>query len=161
MRRRRWLILVVGLVAGGVAGGAAASGSGSADITRPTTVVLYQTSHDVLVNTGPGGTVKPGTVDLFYGRLFHDRAKTQAAGRIEGDCLIITVNPFRVECDGTLITPSGDLLFRGPAPTNKAGTVTDAVIGGTGRYRNADGTLFAALVTPNPQLFKLTFHLLP
>jgi hypothetical protein len=163
MTRRRWFTLVAALGVGvsGIAGGAVAFGFGGADITQPTTLVLYQTSHDILVNTGPGGAPKPGTLDLQYGSLFHDQAKTQPAGRIEGDCLVITVNPFRVECEGTLITPTGDLLFRGPAPTNQAGTVTDAVIGGTGHYRNADGTVFAAVISPNPQLFKLTFHLLP
>ena len=159
--KRLLLLAVVGVAVGAIAGGAAALGSGGTDITRPTTLVLYQTSHDVLVNTGPGGAIKPGTLDLNHGRLFSDPAKTEPAGRIEGDCLVITVTPLRVECEGTLITPRGDLLFRGPAPTNQAGTVTDAVIGGSGRYRNADGTLFAALITPQPQLFRLTFHLVP
>ncbi|HEY6746237.1 MAG TPA: dirigent protein [Mycobacteriales bacterium] len=145
MRRSTWL---VGLVVAGVVGGGAVTASAAptapapGPAARPDTVLHYDISfRPQSENYVDIGTPGPGIGDLL---VFQDRILDRSGRQVGvegGTCTITTLlaDGFQTHCAGTVLLPGGSIAFQGlvtDAPEKRM-----AVVGGTGRYRNAAGEL--------------------
>jgi allene oxide cyclase len=136
---KRLLILAVPLAATALAVSISASASGpSAPSARATTTVsvVEHAATDVTTDTGKKGD-SAGDVLTFANDVYNaqDSAKV---GTDEGFC-VRTVKGKTYECTWTTILPGGHLAVQGPFYDARNSTV--AIVGGTGRYRNARGTM--------------------
>jgi allene oxide cyclase len=99
------------------------------------TVVEHATS-DTTTDTGvTGDTV--GDVLTFANDVF-DAADANKVGTDQGYCLRVVAGTS-YECTWTTFLPGGQIVVAGPFYDAKDSTL--AITGGTGRYRNARGTM--------------------
>lgn len=127
--------LLVGAVAGVLAATAAGdstsrAGTGAAKIRI--TDRLVQADH---VDIGRRGT-SPGDIEIVRTRLFDRRGRS--IGRSELVCTFVDSGRSRV-CRGTYFLPRGKLVVGGSLRFRQFYDM--AVVGGTGLYDNARGTL--------------------
>ena len=99
------------------------------------TVVEHATS-DTTTDTGATGD-SVGDVLTFANDLF-DAANAQKVGTDQGYCLRVVAGAS-YECTWTSFLPGGQIVVSGPFYDAKDSTL--AITGGTGRYRNARGTM--------------------
>src|SRR6478736_4492913 len=78
-----------------------------------------------------------GDVLTFANELF-DAANAQKVGTDQGYCLRVVAGAS-YECTWTSFLPGGQIVVSGPFYDAKDSTL--AITGGTGRYRNARGTM--------------------
>jgi hypothetical protein len=138
--RTRKMLVLVGLLAAplGAAAGVAAESRGTAKKPLRFELISRATPINNLIDTGPAGA-SPGDLYVFSDRVFRPQAPTVAVGRFEGHCTLLDPAAARWDCtvstslrDGT-IHSAGQLIFR------EGSTNPGAIVGGTGRYRNARG----------------------
>jgi allene oxide cyclase len=99
------------------------------------TVIEHATS-DTTTDTGvTGDTV--GDVLTFANDVF-DPADANKVGTDQGYCLRVVAGTS-YECTWTTFLPDGQIVVAGPFYDTKDSTL--AITGGTGRYRNARGTM--------------------
>ena len=149
MRRSTWMVGlgVVAVVAVVVGGAVSASAAPTATTAPPTAgakgiVLRYDIDFRPLQeNFVDVGTPGPGVGDML---VFQDRILDHGrqVGVQGGSCTITALlagGHFQTHCVGTVSLPGGQIAFQG--------LVTDApdkhtaVVGGTGRYRDAGGEL--------------------
>ena len=99
------------------------------------TVIEHATS-DTTTDTGATGD-SVGDVLTFANDLF-DAANAQKVGTDQGYCLRVVAGAS-YECTWTSFLPGGQIVVSGPFYDAKDSTL--AITGGTGRYRNARGTM--------------------
>src|SRR6476646_9111974 len=99
------------------------------------TVIEHATS-DTTTDTGATGD-SVGDVLTFANELF-DAANAQKVGTDQGYCLRVVAGAS-YECTWTSFLPGGQIVVSGPFYDAKDSTL--AITGGTGRYRNARGTM--------------------
>ena len=158
---KRVLILVVpiaGTVALAVAVGAWGSqrsnagdrhgGSGSTTIT-----VIEHATTDVTTDTGAKGD-SAGDILTFANEVF-DAADAHKVGTDQGYCIRVVAGTS-YECNYTTFLPDGQIVVEGPVYDAKASTL--AITGGTGRYRDAGGTLDLRSLE-NGAKFEFVFHI--
>ena len=99
------------------------------------TVIEHATS-DTTTDTGATGD-SVGDVLTFANDVF-DAANAQKVGTDQGYCLRVVAGTS-YECTWTTFLPSGQIVVSGPFYDAQDSTL--AITGGTGRYRNARGTM--------------------
>jgi hypothetical protein len=148
--RLGWLF--VGAVAGMLAAGPGLTRSEAS--TGPATIRIYDRQLAITrVDIGAKGT-SPGDVEVVRVRLLERAGNT--IGRGELVCTFADSVRSRV-CRGTYILPRGKLVVGGSILYRRFYDL--AVVGGTGLYDNARGTLTATRTHRNPVRELLVFKL--
>jgi allene oxide cyclase len=99
------------------------------------TVIEHATS-DTTTDTGASGD-SVGDILTFANDVF-DPANAQKVGTDQGYCLRVVAGTS-YECTWTTFLPGGQIVVAGPFYDAKDSTL--AITGGTGRYRDARGTM--------------------
>jgi hypothetical protein len=142
--------LVVGAVAGMLAAGLTQSEAGTGRATIP---IADRQLAVTRVDVGARGT-SPGDMEVIRLRLLQRNGRT--LGRAELVCTFTDSVRSRV-CRGTYILPRGKLVVGGSLLFRRFYDL--AVLGGTGRYDNARGTLTVTRTGTNPVREALIFRL--
>jgi hypothetical protein len=150
-RRIGWVLagVFVGILAVGPLQGRSEAGTGKATI-RVTDRVLNVTRVDV----GARGT-SPGDTEVVRSRLL-ERGTGVTIGRSELVCTFVDSRRSRV-CRGTYILPKGRLVVGGSILFRQFHEL--AVLGGTGLFDNARGTLTVTRTHRNPVRDLVVFRL--
>jgi hypothetical protein len=149
-KRFGWLL--VGALAGMLAAGPGMSRSEAG--TGPATILIYDRQLDVTrVDIGARG-ISAGDVEVVRVRLLQRNGKT--IGRGELVCHFADSVRSR-ECRGTYILPRGKLVVGGSILYRRFYDL--AVVGGTGLYDNARGTLTVTRTHRKPVRDQLVFRL--
>jgi hypothetical protein len=147
--------LLVGVVAGALAAVAAGdstirAGTGAAQIRVVDRLVATER-----VDVGKRGK-SAGDMEIVRARLYDRRVRTRQLGRSELVCTYVDSGRNRV-CRGTYFLPRGKLVVGGSLRFYQFYDL--AVVGGTGLFDNARGTLTITRAARNPVrnvvLFKL------
>jgi hypothetical protein len=149
-------ILVIALVlAVAAAFVAAATGKISAAATGPAQIGIsgQQTGYS-RINVG-SRRVRAGDMEIVRLRLFNRRVTARAIGRGELVCTF-TTGRSRV-CRGTYFLPRGNLVVGGSITFREFYEL--AVLGGTGLYDNARGSMVATRINRKPRREFLLFRL--
>ena len=101
-----------------------------------TVTVIEHATTDATTDTGAPGD-SAGDILTFANDVF-DRTDTRKVGTDQGYC-IRTVPGVSYECNITTLLADGQLVVEGPFYDAKDSVL--AITGGTGRYRNARGTM--------------------
>ena len=127
--------LIVAVTASGEQPAPSRHGGDHSHHDKAITVIEHATS-DTTTDTGAAGD-SVGDVLTFANDLF-DAGNTQKAGTDQGYCLRVVAGAS-YECTWTSFLPGGQIVVSGPFYDAKDSTL--AITGGTGRYRNARGTM--------------------
>ena len=151
---RRTAVIAVGLVVGVVVT-AAAPGRVSTAATGPAQIGIsgQQTAY-TRVNVGQRRS-RVGDMEIVRYRLFNRRLTSRPIGRAELVCTF-TTGTSRV-CRGTYFLPKGKLVVGGSVVYRQLYEL--AVLGGTGLYDNARGTMVATRINRTPRREFLLFRL--
>jgi hypothetical protein len=143
------LVLVVGLTT------TAAGGKSAAAVTGPAQIPIssQQTTY-TRVDNGRKRT-SPGDMEIVRYRLFNRRVSTRPIGHADLVCTF-TTGTARV-CRGTYSLPKGRLEVGGSITFRQLYQL--AVLGGTGLYDNARGTMTATRINRKPRREFLLFRL--
>jgi hypothetical protein len=147
--------LLVGVIAGVLAAVAAGDSTLRAGTGAATIRVVDRVVDVESVDVGRKGR-SPGDVEIVRARLFDRRVRTRQLGRSELVCTFVDSGRNRV-CRGTYFLPRGKLVVGGSLRFYQLYDM--AVLGGTGLFDNARGTLTITRAARNPVrnvvLFKL------
>lgn len=136
MKHARVTALAASVAAASLAGGAGAS-TVVASSTVATLHLYERPGPSSFVNNGPQGK-RPGRGDIvIYANRVFDRHGTQV-GTDHGVCTVISTRLS--ECDATVVLPKGEIVTHGLQGPGRRGFDV-AVIGGTGAYAGARGTM--------------------
>ena len=151
---RRIAVIAVGLVVSIVVT-AAAPGRVSTAATGPAQIGIsgQQTAY-TRVNVGQR-TSRVGDMEIVRYQLFNRRLTTKPIGRAELHCTF-TTGTSRV-CRGTYFLPKGKLVVGGSVVYRQLYEL--AVLGGTGLYDNARGTMVSTRINRTPRREFLLFRL--
>ncbi len=137
--------LLAGLVVGIAAVGSGQSRSDAA--TGPATIRITDRELAVTrVDIGRRGT-SPGDVEVVRYRLFDRTTRRNVIGRAELVCTFVDGRRSR-SCRGTYFLPRGTIMVGGSLQYRQFYIL--AVIGGTGLYDNARGTLTVTRTARRP-----------
>jgi len=153
--RAKMMSLSVGVIVGVVVAVAAGDSSSRAETGPATIRVTDRELRVVRVDIGARGT-SPGDVEVVQYQLFNRRVTTQPIGRAELLCTFVDSGRSRV-CRGTYFLPRGKLVVGGSMRFRQFYDM--AVIGGTGLYDNARGTLTVTRTNTRPVRNLVLFRL--
>jgi hypothetical protein len=114
-------------------------------------VVVERATTDTTIDNGAAGD-SIGDL-LAFGNEVFDKTNTKKVGTDQGSC-VRTVPGTAFECSWTTFLPGGQIVVQGPFLD--AGDSTLAITGGTGRYKNARGTMDLHAI--DASTFRFTFH---
>ncbi len=97
----------------------------------------------------------PGDLEIVRVRLYNPSISSRPIGR--GDLLCTYLDRRTRSCTGTYSLPRGKLMVAGLVPTRLLYEL--AVVGGTGLYDNARGSLIATATSFDPRHEVLVFRL--
>jgi allene oxide cyclase len=117
-----------------------------------TITVIEHATTDVTTDTGATGDTV-GDVLTFANDVF-DAADATKVGTDQGYCIRVVAGTS-YECTWTTFLPDGQLVVAGPFYDAKDSTM--AITGGTGRYRNARGTMDLSARAGGTE-FEFVFH---
>jgi allene oxide cyclase len=118
------------------------------------TVVERATTDAVIDIGGTGDTI--GDI-LAFGNDLYDASNAEVVGRDQGSC--IRTNPGSSwECTWTNLLDDGAITVQGPFPDSLEDSEL-AIIGGTGEYASATGTMTLHSRNEAGTEFDFTFHL--
>ncbi len=124
--------------------------------TGPATIRITNREVKVTrVDIGPQGT-SPGDVEVLRQLLFNRRVTSRAIGRVELVCTFVDSRRARV-CRGTYFLPRGKLVVGGSLSYRQFYDL--AIVGGTGLYDNARGTLTVTRTARRPVRDLVIFRL--
>jgi allene oxide cyclase len=129
------LLAAVTAVGSGSKGSHDKQGHGKGSHGKTFTVVEHATT-DATTDTGATGD-SAGDILTFANQVF-DAKDSKKVGTDQGSCIRI-VPGGSYECSWTTFLPKGQITVEGPFYDKKDSTL--AITGGTGRYRNARGTM--------------------
>jgi allene oxide cyclase len=115
-------------------------------------VVEHATTDEV---TNGSATDAAGNVLTFANDVF-DGADKSKVGSDQGYCVRIVVGKSW-ECNWTTFLPGGQITVEGPF--SDSGNTVVAITGGTGKYRNAGGSMELNYHNPAGTEFDFVFHL--
>ena len=149
-------ILVIALVlAAGAAFVAAATGKVSTAATGPAQIGIsgQQTGYS-RINVGARRNT-PGDMEIVRFRLFNRRVTSRPIGR--GELVCTFTNRRSRVCRGTYFLPRGNLVVGGSITFREFYEL--AVLGGTGLFDNARGSMVATRINRKPRREFLLFRL--
>jgi allene oxide cyclase-like protein len=132
----RMLVVVAIAATAALLAAVTAVGSGSKGNSGKTFTVVEHATTDATTDTGAAGD-SAGDVLTFSNDVFNAKDTTKV-GTDQGSC-IRTVPGESYECAFTTLLPGGHITVEGPFYDKANSTL--AITGGTGRYRNARGTM--------------------
>jgi hypothetical protein len=134
------MLVLVGLIAAplGAAAGVAAESRGTAKKPLRFDLISRATAINNLVDTGPAGG-SPGDLYVFSDRVFRPRAPDTAVGRFEGHCTLLDPAAARWDCAVVTSLREGTIRSAGQLTFKEGSINPGAIVGGSGRYRNARG----------------------
>lgn len=151
--------LVVGLLVGAAAivalGSVAVAGGhkGKDNDRRATKVtVVERATTDTVIDNAPVGDSIGDT--LAFGNQLFDKTNTKQVGTSQGSCVRTAVG-VSWECSWTNALKGGQIVVQGPFLD--AGDSVLAITGGTGKYRDARGTM--QLHAIDATSYRFTFHI--
>ena len=148
-------LLVVGLLAGAALVAFPWQGISEAS-TGPGTIRITNREIKVTrVDIGRPGT-SPGDVEVLRQLLYNRRLTARSIGRAELVCTFVDSRRAR-HCRGTYVLPRGKLIVGGSLAYRQFYSL--AVIGGTGLYDNARGTLTITRTARKPVRDLVIFRL--
>jgi hypothetical protein len=109
----------------------------------------------VRVDVGARGK-SPGDMEIIRQSLFNQRVRQRAIGRAELVCTFVDRRRSRV-CRGTYFLPKGKLVVGGSLLYRQFYEL--AVLGGTGLYDNARGSLVVTRMGIRPVRDRVVFRL--
>lgn len=127
--------------------------TGSAD---PGTLVLIEraTTDEIIDIGAPGDST--GDVLTFANEVF-DAANQDRVGSDQGACTRI-IPSVSWDCRWTLSLSDGQIMVQGPF-FDRADSVL-AIVGGTGRYANAQGEMDLAHIVPDDSSYRFTYRII-
>lgn len=129
---------------------------GSNAATGPGTIQITDRELSVVrVDVGPKGK-SPGDMDIIRQTLYNQRVTERAIGHAELVCTFIDRRRTRV-CRGTYVLPKGKLVVGGSLLYRQFYEL--AVLGGTGLYDNAQGSLVVTRTATHPVRDRVVFRL--
>jgi hypothetical protein len=144
----------------GVLGGALAATAAGDSTVRASTGPGKIRITDRVVNVDHADIGKRGKsvgdIEVVRARLFDRRVRTRLLGRSELICTYVDSGRDRI-CRGTYFLPRGKLVIGGSLRFYQFYDM--AVLGGTGLYDNARGTLTVTRATRNPVRNVVVFNL--
>ena len=129
-----------------------ANGNGQKKGRGHAVTVIEHATTDATTDTGAAGD-SAGDVLTFANAVF-DAADSNKVGTDNGYC-IRTAAGAAYECNWTTSLPGGQITVEGPFYDAKDSTL--AITGGTGRYRNARGTMDLSARAGGTE-FEFVFH---
>jgi allene oxide cyclase len=132
----RMLVVVAIAATAALLAAVSAVGSGSKHGGGKTVTVVEHATTDTITDTGAAGD-SAGDVLTFSNDVF-DAKDANKVGTDQGSCIRI-VPGESFECTWTTFLPGGQITVEGPFFDKKDSTA--AITGGTGRYRNARGSM--------------------
>ena len=134
---------------------AAAAAMSAATATGPASIrVTDEQSRLVNVDVGRRGR-SPGDMEIVTARIYNRRIRDRAIGHWELVCTF-TIG-VRRSCRGTIFLPKGKLVVGGSIRYRELYEL--AILGGTGLYDNARGTLTVTRLQRKPRRQFLYFRL--
>ena len=118
---------------------------------RKAIVVVERATTDTLIDNGAAGD-SIGDL-LAFGNEVFDKTNTKKVGTDQGSC-IRTVPGTAFECMWTTSLKGGQIVVEGPF--FDAADSTLAITGGTGKFKNARGTMDLHAIDATS--FRFTFH---
>ena len=150
---------VTALFVGAIAGVLAAVAAGDSTLRAGTGAAQIRVVDRVIgvesVDVGRKGR-SAGDMEIVRARLFDRRVRTRQLGRSELVCTFVDSGRNRV-CRGTYFLPRGKLVVGGSLRFYQFYDM--AVVGGTGLYDNARGTLAITRAARNPVRNVVVFKL--
>src|SRR4051812_8484031 len=134
------MLVLVGVIAAalGAAAGVAAEARGTAKKPIRFALVSRATPINNFVDTGPAGA-SPGDLYVFSDRVFRPADPDAAIGRFEGQCTLLDPAAARWDCLVSTSLPDGTIRSAGQLIFKEGSHNPGAIVGGSGRYRNARG----------------------
>lgn len=130
-------------------------GVGSSAATGPAQIgISGQQTNFVRINEGKSGR-SPGDTEVIRQTLFNRRLSSKPIGHSSIVCTF-AIGTERV-CRGTYFLPRGKIVVMGSITFRQVFEL--AVVGGTGLYDNARGTLTATRIRKSPRREFLLFRL--
>jgi hypothetical protein len=130
---------------------ALATAAASFEATGPAVVRL--TDRQVSDGGGPAGPT--GSVEVVRVSLFGSKSKSRPIGR--GILTCVRLGETELSCNGSYVLPRGSIETAGFVQSRLL--YTQAVVGGTGLYDNARGTLTVTATRVKPRRELLLFRL--
>lgn len=140
-------LLVVAAAAGTVPAGAGGGATVIAVVERATT--------DELIDVGEPGD-SAGDLLTFANKLY-DETNTSQVGRDQGSCIRISPRRGSWQCSWTSWLDGGSVTVAGPFYDDRGSTF--AIIGGTGSFRDAAGTMHLGF-RADPAEFDFVFRII-
>ena len=129
---------------------------GSAAATGPATIRITNVEDTVVrVDVGVKGK-SPGDMEIIRQRLYNQRVTTRSIGRSELICTFVDRRRSRV-CRGTYYLPKGRIVVGGSLLYRQFYEL--AVLGGTGLFDNARGSLVVTRMAVRPVRDRMIFRL--
>lgn len=129
-------IAVLGVSVAAWAGQPASGARAGDQLDGKTLAVIEHATTDATTDTGAPGDSE-GDVLTFANDVF-DAADKKRVGANQGYCIRVKAGSS-YECTWTTMLPGGNIVVAGPFYDAKDSTL--AITGGTGRYRDARGTM--------------------
>ena len=126
---------------------------GKGDDDAVTVTVIERAENDITTDTGAQGD-STGDILTFANKVY-DAADRAEVGTDQGFCLRITPGAS-YECTFTTLLEDGNLSVTGPFYDARESTL--AITGGTGRYKDASGTMLLEALA-NGTKFRFTFQI--
>ena len=128
----------------------------SAAATGPATIRITNIQDTVVrVDVGAKGK-SPGDMEIIRQRLYNERVTQRSIGRSELICTFVDSRRSRV-CRGTYFLPKGRIVVGGSLLYRQFYEL--AVLGGTGLFDNARGTVVVTRTDVHPVRDRIVFRL--
>jgi hypothetical protein len=153
VKTERFALLFVGLICGLLLAIPASSGAEASVAPGPIRLTDREISSK-RVDLGPRGR-SPGDMQILRHLLYNQRIRQRSLGHVELLCTFVVGNSR--QCRGTYFLPRGKLIVGGSIVFPQIYEL--AVLGGTGIYDNARGTLTITRTARKPNRSIVHFRL--
>jgi hypothetical protein len=135
MRRTTSIIAICALAAATLIGAAIALGSGG-ELSKPETISVEARGGKFAFINGPNPNSFYASQGVIRAPVFSGATRV---GRADAECTFFDKPGIQAECTITTFLDDGSIVVHGMIHFNKADHTRGAILGGTGRFRNARG----------------------